>query len=226
MIRAVVFDLDHTLYDRYGTICEMVCHVREWFNVRPGVNDSEIAMRWIESDKKYAHHSLHKLYGDWINSDMFCDPLPTPERLIDFHYFVYSSCAVPFPYSISVLEELRRRGYKLGLITNGRGPVQRKKLELLGFENIFDHVLVGGEFGLQKPHTEMFDEMSRVLGIPPAEMMYVGDNPYNDVRASKKAGYVPVWLRLTEWPIADMQAPKHRIDAVYELLEFEELQGV
>ena len=82
MIRAVVFDLDHTLYDRYGTICEMVCHVREWFNVRPEVNDSEIAMRWIESDKKYAHHSLHKLYGDWINGGMFCEPLPTPEEWV------------------------------------------------------------------------------------------------------------------------------------------------
>jgi len=95
-------------------------------------------------------------------------------------------------------------------------------LKMLGFEELFDHIIVCGELGVEKPELLPFEEMSRVLGIPPSQLMYVGDHPLNDVDASRRAGYIPVWVRTTgSWEFPELPLPRHRVNAVYELLEYD-----
>lgn len=222
MIRGVVFDLDHTLYDRYGTI-ELGAEAMYKYGAKKSVSREEIAREWIRCDKELIHLGPRVMYGELGKSHIF-EKEQTAEHLLDAHVELFSAVAKPFDFTIPTLTELRARGFKLGLITNGSGTLQRRKLALLGLENAFDHILIGGEFGLHKPHTEMYDEMSRLLDIAPSELMYVGDNPINDVDASRKAGYVPVWVRTTSWHFPDIEQPALQVDKVSELLEFDELK--
>ena len=48
--------------------------------------------------------------------------------------------------------------------------------------------------------------------------MYVGDNPLNDVQASREAGFIPVWVRTTgTWVYPDIEKPECQIDHIREL---------
>lgn len=224
MIKAVVFDLDHTLYDRYGTIALAAHTVREKFAVAEGITDSEIASIWAEHDKRFVHYGLEKLYTELARCGIFKQPYPSLDELIKLHYDTYTSFAAPYDFAIPTVNALRERGFKTGLITNGRSQVQRKKLEMLGMEHLFDEVIVGGEFGLQKPHTEIFYEMAKRLSIKTEEMMYVGDNPINDVNASAAAGCVPVWVMTTPWNFPDLPMPEICVDTAEEVLTLDKLK--
>lgn len=223
MIKAVVFDLDHTLYDRYGTI-ELAAHtVRQKFTVREGITDAEIAKTWTEYDKRWVHHGLDKLYTELANSGIFTEP-PALDDMITLHYDTYTAFFAPYDFAIPTLKELKKRGFAVALITNGRPYVQRKKIEMLGLAELFDEIIVGGEFGLQKPRAEIFYEMASRLGIKTDEMMYVGDNPINDVKGSADAGCVPVWVKTTPWNFPDMPLPRLCVDTAEDVLWLDELK--
>ncbi len=224
MIRAVVFDLDHTLYDRYGTIALASHTVRERSAVREGITDAEIARVWTEYDKRFVHFGLEKLYSELVNSGIFIQPFPTLDDMIALHYDTYTSYAVPYDFAIPTIKALKERGFMVGLITNGKPHVQYRKLEMLGMENCFDEVIVSGEFGIHKPAPEIFCEMARRLVVKTDEMMYVGDNPINDVKGSAGAGCVPVWVRTTPWNFPDMPLPRLCVDTAAEVLLLDELK--
>jgi len=226
MIRAVVFDLDHTLYDRYGTISMGAHLARKTFAVKEGVTDAQIAEKWIFCDKSFVHFGFEKMYGELARSGIFTEPLPTIEQMISLHYELYTSYAVPYDFAIPAVKALKERGFAVALITNGRSAVQRKKLRMLDMVGLFDEVTVGGEFGLQKPHKEIFLDMAQRLGVDPSEMMYVGDNPVNDIKGSREAGCVPVWVRTTEWNFPDIEKPEISVGTVEELPRLGILGGV
>lgn len=221
MIRGVVFDLDHTLSDRYGTICRIAKNLRDSFRIAEGVDDARLTKTWIDLDKRYVHYGFQRVYSALASSGIFAEPYPTVEDLVAFHERQFSSIAVALPYTLPLLAELRGRGLRLGLITNGGSFVQRNKLRLLGLEDSFDAILIGGEFGHEKPDRQIFDAMATQLGIPAAELMYVGDNPVNDIRGSREAGYTPVWVRtIPTWLFPEIRMPRYRINTVAELAEY------
>ena len=60
--------------------------------------------------------------------------------------------------------------------------------------------------------------MSERLNIPPEELMYVGDNPVNDVDGSRNAGYIPVWVKTTGyWCFEDIPHAEYEVETVEEI---------
>jgi putative hydrolase of the HAD superfamily len=55
------------------------------------------------------------------------------------------------------------------------------------------------------------------MGVTPAEAMYVGDHPINDVEGSKLAGLTAVWIPYVKPFPADCTQPDHTIEALGEL---------
>ncbi len=89
------------------------------------------------------------------------------------------------------LETLRRRGYRLGLLTNRREPLNGY-LEDIGLAPHLDFALVAGEMGVWKPAKEAFLKAAEAAGVPPERAAYVGDNYYADVLGARRAGLKPV----------------------------------
>ena len=97
------------------------------------------------------------------------------------------------PGAPSVLQELRARGLTLGVITNGRAPVQRAKLARAGLEACFDFVLAG--LGPEaKPAPDLFRAASRLAGSPADRCLHVGDSWEQDVMGAVGAGWRAVHL--------------------------------
>lgn len=106
-----------------------------------------------------------------------------------------ASCAC-YPDVRPALDALRRRGLKLGLLTDNPPETQRRKLAASGLSACFDAVVFARETGAEKPDARAFAAVAAALGLPPASLAMAGDNPYRDLRGAAEAGFARLfWVR-------------------------------
>ena len=98
-----------------------------------------------------------------------------------------------FEWSRPVLERLRGRGYRLGVITNW-DPSARPILEREGLAPLLEKIVVSSEVGVQKPDERIFRLALEGTGVRGEECLYVGDNYYDDALGSRKVGMRAVIL--------------------------------
>ena len=222
MIRGIVFDLDHTLFDRYGTLRNVLpifyAHYRN--NIPESLSRENFIERFIQIEKQYIHFGWHKLLQCCVDDGIL---VGIPEDAYrDVAQFILQSCwtadAVPYPFTNTTLQKLRDMGYKVAIITNGSHDIQSKKIQLLGLQKYTDEIIISGDIGIHKPKPEPFNVMSQRLGIPAEELLYVGDHPVNDVDGSRNAGYTPVWVKTTGyWSFDDVPRAAYEVETVEEI---------
>lgn len=94
------------------------------------------------------------------------------------------------PQALSTLQELRKRGYKLGLVSNfcNLTDVIYNTLEKLGLLPLFDATVISCEIGWRKPSPRIYAEIVRLLQIEPQQILFVGDRLIEDVVGPHQAG--------------------------------------
>ena len=198
-IKAVIFDLDHTLFDRHGTLREVARQFRRSFRVREGVTDEEIARLWCYADDHFVYDGWKYVLAYLVENGVFEEP-PLYDAYCSFVYENFAKTAVRFDETMPMLLTLKKRGYAVGLITNGNHALQYRKLQMLGLQYIFDEIIVSGDVMVEKPDREIFQMMCDKLALDPGEMVYVGDNPRNDIAGARDAGYHTIWMESTgQW---------------------------
>lgn len=100
----------------------------------------------------------------------------------------------PFPGALEALAELRRRGHRLGLLTNGGARLQRAKIERHGIARFFDAVRIEGEAGIGKPDAAAFAGALAALGAAGEPAGMIGDDLDADVAGARRAGLRTVWV--------------------------------
>jgi putative hydrolase of the HAD superfamily len=97
----------------------------------------------------------------------------------------------PYPFTAEVLEELEKKGYRMGIISNWDNSA-RALLKKHDLDRFFDHVVISSEVGWEKPAAEIFEKAIQLASVNPGECTYVGDNYYDDAVGSIKAGIEPL----------------------------------
>lgn len=125
---------------------------------------------------------------------------------------------VIFPDSVPLLEELRRRGYRVASVTNRSlgGPRFREEMEAMKLMHLFDAMAVSCDHGWLKPHRALFDKALHDLGIAPEEAIMVGDDLLADVFGAKAIGMRAVWKR----PPGRFEKPVRGADGAEVLPDF------
>ena len=103
----------------------------------------------------------------------------------------------------ALLEALRSRGLKLGLVSNAFDPawLLHRDLEQMGIAERMDFAVFSSELGKRKPHPEIFERALDALEVDPSEAMFVGDRLYEDVHGANELGMTTVqavWFRADE----------------------------
>lgn len=94
------------------------------------------------------------------------------------------------------LDALRRRGLRLGLLTDNPPETQRRKVAAAGLAPFFDAVVFSREAGGEKPDGRGFARVAAALGLEPRRLAMAGDNPYRDLAGAAEAGFARLfWLR-------------------------------
>jgi putative hydrolase of the HAD superfamily len=105
--------------------------------------------------------------------------------------------------SIALLDALRERGLKTGMVSNAMDPpwILLRDLEEQELAERLDAVVFSSEVGVRKPRPEIFHAALERLGVTPDRALFVGDRLNADVRGARDVGMRTVqamWFRAEE----------------------------
>jgi putative hydrolase of the HAD superfamily len=129
------------------------------------------------------------------------------------------------PYLDEVLAELKKKGYKLGIITNtvtSREEHVRSALKRIDIEKYFSVILTSVDVGHEKPDERIFMTALRALKVKPHEAIMVGNRISTDIVGGNRLGMKTVLLkwnkRYNERITSDEEKPTRTIKSLRELL--------
>jgi putative hydrolase of the HAD superfamily len=102
------------------------------------------------------------------------------------------------PFLDEVLAELKRRGYKLGVITNtvtSREEHVRIALRRIDCEKYFDVVVTSVDVGCNKPDKKIFLTALKILCVKPGEAVMVGNRVSADITGGNRIGMKTILLK-------------------------------
>lgn len=99
---------------------------------------------------------------------------------------------------LTMIDNLKKHGIKVGIITDGRPEGQRNKLIALGLDQLVDDIIITDELGgeqFRKPNDISFRIIQNRWRIPFENIVYVGDNPAKDFQACRQLGMQSLYFR-------------------------------
>jgi HAD superfamily hydrolase (TIGR01549 family) len=110
-----------------------------------------------------------------------------------------------YPDALPCLQDLRRRGYRVGIAGNQPKEAEAA-LKALGFEA--DIVASSAGWGIAKPNPKFFAKIIEVCRQPAAAIAYVGDRLDNDIVPAREAGMAAVFIERGSWGRTHARRPE------------------
>jgi putative hydrolase of the HAD superfamily len=224
-IRAVVWDVDDTLFD-YTTADRvgMGAHLAAEGLLDGYGTVAEAVARWREiTDQQWARFSAGEVSFEEQRRErirvFLGEALSDAEADAWFGRYMrhYEAAWALFPDVLPVLEALAA-SHRHAVLSNSSLTVQDRKLRVLGVHDRFEVILCAAELGVSKPEAGAFLAACDALGLTPREVAYVGDHPEIDGRGAADAGLLSVWIdRGGVHTSADARSGPHRIASLAEL---------
>jgi putative hydrolase of the HAD superfamily len=175
--RGSVGEIYHSVAQRYGSLASATeihdAFVRQFRNSGPLTTDNE---------KQWWKEVVHRVFTDVgmvENFDRFFDEV--------YDQFRDSRGWRLFPETREVLEELKTKRLKTGIISNFDSRLY-SVMKDLDIRSYFDSVTISSETGYAKPQPEIFEAAIRSLGVPPGRILFTGDSLLDDFQAGQNAG--------------------------------------
>ena len=182
-VKAIFFDFDDTLQSRKGAYrlyCEFF--LGKYF---PDIAEEERARKLDEMEELVdGGYKDREVYFPELIELWKWDNHPELQELYDSFNYDFGKYIVMLPGAIDVLNEIKKRGYILGCITNGVSSLQNIKLDTAGIRDMFDVVVVSGDIGIYKPDRRIFDAACERAGVENQKALFVGDHPINDIEGA------------------------------------------
>jgi len=140
-----------------------------------------------------------------------------PPKFLDLYFRGLEEHGEPLPGVPDLLRRMKGR-YAIGVVTNGPGIVQRRRLQLSGLMEYLDLLVISCEVGRAKPDPEILRLAMKLAGSETFSTLFAGDSAGSDMGAANAAGVDFVFIQ----PQGDFTAPGPR---VLELVRTAELTG-
>ena len=105
---------------------------------------------------------------------------------------------------VEIMKDLKKKGYKIGLLSNNNFTKLKRELTDLDLIDLFDAVVVSSEVGYQKPQPEIFHILFDRLGIKSDEVVFVDDTE-SSLSGSENIGYTPLLFTSNQKLKGDLQ---------------------
>jgi 2-haloacid dehalogenase len=198
-LSAILFDADNTLFDFDRAQREALLEAVGMSIADQGAEDILHKFKTI-NEKAWRELEEGALGKESIKVERFrrlkaaSEIGPSAEEAADKFLEALSLKAYLLPGALETVKELKEKGIKLGLATNGFSRVQRKRLSLSPISQYFDGVFISEEMSSHKPDPGFFDLCLDGLCVPLAECVMVGDSPSSDIAGAKAIGMFAVWI--------------------------------
>lgn len=188
MTRALVFDLDDTLYAERRFALSGFRAVAQFVAATFG------------ADRRAASQSLWRSLRAGRRANAFqtvSDVFALPDGAVEMMRDVYRR-HVPelrLPGSSRTVLARARQSWRVGILTNGLPEIQRRKVHALGIEDLVDVVVYAQETCGGKPDPAAFRAVCAALGVPESRAVMTGDDPWCDIDGGRRAGLRVIRIR-------------------------------
>ena len=220
MIKAVIFDLDNTLYNfdaanEFG-IRALAAYTEPVFGwdypkMKDLYEESREKLTERMGDVGSAHNRLLRFQN--LLEEKKLSLHPHALEMAKVYWRGVLDNMVPAPGVREMMKELRGMGIRIGLGTDMTAYVQYEKMIRLGLLEYMDFIVSSEEAGTDKPGNAFFMLCARKAGCLPGDCLFIGDNIVRDYGGAAAAGmqarwFIPPWkqknhLRHSETAFAD-----------------------
>src|SRR5205823_6604613 len=134
-------------------------------------------------------------YGDLLRELLGDVSLDEVDRFVDAEHEVWRPAHAVLGAAPALLEALRARGLKTGIVANSwpePGRVLRADVQAFGLGQLVDVCVFSTDVGAAKPEPEIFMRALDELRVDPLDAMYVGDSLVRDVQGAANLGMTTV----------------------------------
>lgn len=223
LVKALLFDLDGTLYEEKQFVSSGFNKVAEFVENK------------FKIDKDFFYKILIDIFNEGKRGNIFNIALERVNIIFDediirsiVKIYREHNPNIELDKNIRSLLIKLRRIYSLGIITDGYFKVQKKKVQALKLEELFDSIIYTDEYGKEywKPNILGYKLALEELGdILPEETVYIGDNPHKDFIGAKKVGITTVRVLYRNREYSNVRLNKE-YEADYEIRKLQEIIDV
>jgi 5'-nucleotidase len=206
MIRAVLFDLDDTLFDHRGCARDALAAVRQ-------------SHRCFQSMAFDALERAHTQILEELHAEVMLGRVPVEDARIERFRRLLESAGVDDRGEVAgevatLYRETYRNGRRavagaatlmaavkrharVGIVSNNVLDEQQEKLRICSLDQFVDELVVSGEVGVSKPDPLIFRVAMDRLGVTAEETVMVGDSWSADVEGARALGIRAIWFNPT-----------------------------
>ncbi len=181
-IKAIIFDLDDTLYDCSGTlVLKSKRLAAKIISKAIKCSETEALKLQLELEDRLGPKAdiSHEIANQYNLPEEFSEEISNTINTMEVEG------ATLFPGTMASINEFKRTGYKLFLVTFGNREMQEKKIKALGLEMAFDKIIITDKpMGKEK----CFREILSKYDLKPEQVLCVGDKIKDEIEVGKKLG--------------------------------------
>lgn len=197
MIKAILFDLDDTLFSLSGCEAEALRRTlsgtgllatmpADFARIYASISSGYWAARSANDDSQVTRDRvIESSWRDFL-ARLDLDVNRAPE-LAEAFWAAFCAASALNPGAREVVERLAK-DFRLGMITNGYSDSQRGRLAAAGWSDRFDPLLISEEVGAAKPEARIFEMALEQLELGAENVLYVGDSLSHDRAGCLRAG--------------------------------------
>ena len=215
-IKAIIFDAYGTLFDVNSAAEKCKEKIGDkWEDFSNYWRTAQLEYTWLRSLMK-RHKNFWEITEDSLDKSMKVfniEPIMKKE-LLDL-YEVLSS----YPEVKDTLNELKKKKYKLAILSNGTPSLLDQLVSNNNLENIFDDIFSVEEVGIFKPDSKVYDIPVKKYKIQKQEIAFLSANTW-DVSGGGNFGYNSIWVNRNNVIFDNLDyLPKKQVKNLRELLD-------
>lgn len=158
------------------------------------MNERKLKCDYPEIDIVKVYESIFEINGRKVPRDTATSVAQTMRALSTEYIKVYDGVA-------QTLEELKKQGKKLYILSNAQACFTQVELDKLGISQYFDGILFSSDCCVSKPSKTFFDALINKYKLDKQKTVYIGNDAFSDMKGAQDASIDCVWLRTNHTPI-------------------------
>ena len=214
-IKAIIFDAYGTLFDVNSAAEKCKDKIGDkWEAFANYWRTTQLEYTWLRSLMK-RHKDFWQVTEDSLDKSMKVFNIDNSMRneLLDL-YKILS----PYPEVPEVLKSLKKKNYKLSILSNGTPSLLNELVKSNNLENLFDDVFSIEEVGIYKPDSKVYDLPIKKYKIINNEVAFLSANTW-DVSGGGNYGFNSIWVNRNNNIFDNLDfKPEHQIKSLKELI--------
>ncbi len=214
--KAIVFDAYGTLFDVNSAAEKCKDKIgNKWENFANFWRTTQLEYTWLRSLMK-KHKSFWQITEDSLDKSM--ETFQIDKSLRNDLLSLYKELS-PYPEVKNVLENLKKKSFKLAILSNGTPELLNHLVKSSDLENLFDDIFSVEEVKIYKPDPKVYDIPVNKYKVSKGEITFLSANTW-DVSGAGNYGYNSIWVNRNNSVFDKLDyKPKNEVKNLKQLLD-------